>query len=72
MNMDTTSEIHPDSVKYILTWCFNKELKQAIFEDRELAESYYETKLAENKSPALYEYKAHILAADGIYYHTTE
>ena len=60
-NMDTAP-------KYILTWYVNSEIKQAIFEDRELAESYYETKLAENKIPALYEYTATLVAYNGVNY----
>lgn len=41
-------------VKYILTWTFDSTRKEQEFDDREVAEDWYETKLAEGKSPSLY------------------
>lgn len=42
-------------VKYIVTWkpkTYTR--KEAIFDEQGLAESFYEEKLEENKSPSLY------------------
>ena len=41
-------------VKYILTWTFDSERKEQEFDDREVAESWYETKLETGKNPSLY------------------
>lgn len=40
--------------KYILTWTFDSKRKEQEFDDQEVAEEWYETKLAEGKSPSLY------------------
>jgi hypothetical protein len=40
--------------KYILTWTFDSKRKEQEFEDQEVAEDWYETKLKEGKSPSLY------------------
>ena len=41
-------------VKYILTWTFDSERKEQEFDDREVAEDWYETKLETGKNPSLY------------------
>ena len=40
--------------KYILTWTFDSKRKEQEFDDQEVAEEWYETKLVEGKSPSLY------------------
>ena len=43
-------------IKYIVTWMSKQQAvrKKASFEDDKIAESFYQEKLEEGKSPALY------------------
>jgi hypothetical protein len=41
-------------VKYIVTWTFESTRKEEEFEEQDLAESWYETKLETGKNPSLY------------------